>query len=447
MKNKKTLDFQTIYKWFKDGEKPKNQWKIGTEHEKFLFKKNNFKRLSYEDENGIKSILEEISKKDDWNKICENKNIIGLKHISGSSISLEPGGQFELSGAPLTDLHMTCNEAGLHLNLMRTISEKLNFIMLGLGHDPKWKKEEISWVPKQRYEIMKKYMPKVGNSGLDMMIRTCTIQVNLDYSDEVDMVKKFQSSLALQPIATALFSNSPFVDGKLSNYLSSRAYVWTDTDQERTGFPEIVFQKDFGYEAWANYLFSVPMYFIYDNGQYIDVAGKSFENFFEGKLQGFLGKFPDLSDWEDHVTVAFPEVRLKQYLEMRGADGGPWNRICALPAFWVGILYDEQSLNDAYNLSREFMDTSLLRDARLSAAKSGFHGKIGKYFIYDIAKKLLDISYEGLKRRNFIDEKGISETQYLDPLLNMIQSKKTGAQELIEKYNNSWQHNIHNIFN
>ena len=260
------------------------------------------------------------------------------------------------------------------------------------------------------------------------------------------MKKKFQSALALQPIATALFSNSPFVDGKLSNYLSSRAFVWTDTDKKRTGFPEVVFKSDFGYEAWANYLFSVPMYFIYNKGKYFDVAGKSFENFFNGKLEGFIGQYPEISDWEDHATVAFPEVRLKQYLEMRGADGGPWNRICALPAFWVGILYNEESLNSAFDLSREFMNISLLEDARLSAAKFGLNGKIGKYKIFDVAKNLLEISYDGLKRRNYRDKKGISEAQYLDPLFNIIQLKKTAAQELIEKFNNHWNNDINFIF-
>ena len=446
MENKQTLDFDKICQWFKDGEKKRENWLIGTEHEKFLFKKNEFKRLSYEDLKGIKFILNKIAEEEDWEKISENNNLIGLKHKSGSSISLEPGGQFELSGAPLKNLHMTCNEAGLHLNLMKKISNELDFVMLGLGYDPISKRDQINWMPKNRYEIMKNHMPKVGNLGIDMMIRTCTIQVNLDYLDEKDMIKKFQTSLALQPIVTALFSNSPFTEGKLSKYLSLRAYTWTDTDSKRSGFPNIVFSKDFGYEAWTEYLLSVPMYFIYDNGKYYDVAGKSFSKFMDGKLEGFEGKVPTLSYWEDHVTVAFPEVRLKQYLEMRGADGGPWNRICALPAFWVGLLYDQKSLDDSFHVAKKFMDVSLLEESRISAAKFGLNGIIGDSKIIDVAQDLLNISFEGLERRNFKDKNGISETQFLDPLLNILENGQTPADDLLKKFNGVWKKDIYKIF-
>ena len=446
MESKQTLDFKKICQWFENGEKSIQEWRIGTEHEKFLFKKSNFKRLSYDDSNGIRSILNKIAKDKQWKTIIENNNVIGLKHESGSSISLEPGGQFELSGAPLKNLHMTCSEAGVHLQLMQKIAEELDFIMLGLGFDPVWDRDQINWMPKNRYEIMKNHMPKVGDLGIDMMIRTCTIQVNLDYSSEKDMVKKFQTSLALQPIATALFSNSPFIKGHLSEFLSLRAYTWCDTDHQRSGFPEVVFSSNFGYELWAKYLLSVPMYFIYDKGKYHDTSGKSFSKFMEGKLEGFEGKFPNLSDWEDHVTVAFPEVRLKQYLEMRGADGGPWNRICALPAFWVGLLYDNKSLDDAFYISKKFMDVNLLNEARMSAAKLGLNGMIGNSKIIDIANDLLKISFKGLQRRNFRDKKGITETQYLDPLLNMVQNGETAADVLIKKYKGVWNKDINKIF-
>lgn len=446
MDNKQTLNLDKIFQWFKEGEKKRDDWLIGTEHEKFLFKKNDFKRLGYEDLNGIKTILNKIAEEEDWEKINEGNNLIGLKHKSGSSISLEPGGQFELSGAPLRNLHMTCNEAGLHLNLIRKISNELDFVMLGLGFDPISKRDQINWMPKNRYEIMKNHMPKVGNLGIDMMIRTCTIQVNLDYSDEMDMVKKFKTSLALQPIATALFSNSPFIEGKISNYSSLRAYTWTDTDSKRSGFPDIVFSKDFGYEAWTEYLLSVPMYFVYDKGTYHNAAGKSFAKFLNGKLDGFEGKFPTMSDWEDHVTVAFPEVRLKQYLEMRGADGGPWNRICALPAFWVGLLYDEKSLDEAFHVAKKFMNVPLLEESRISAAKFGLNGIIGSSKIINVAKDLLNISYEGLKRRNFKDRNGVSETQFLDPLLNMLENQETSADELLRKFNGVWEKDISKIF-
>ncbi len=443
--HKQKLEIDQILDWFKSGEKKHEDYLIGTEHEKFLFTKDNFKRLGYDDENGINKILEEISGDGNWEKIIEDGNAIGLKSFSGSSISLEPGGQFELSGAPLKNLHETCKEAGTHLELLKKISNKHDFLMMGIGHDPKWKREDVIWMPKKRYEIMRKYMPKVGELGLDMMLRTCTIQVNLDYSDENDMIKKFQTSIALQSVATALFANSPFVEGKPSGFLSRRAYVWTHTDKDRTGIPKNIFDDNFGYKSWIEYLMSVPMYFIYKDGKYIDVAGQRFSDFMLGKLKGLEGLFPTLIDWENHTTVAFPEVRLKQYLEMRGADGGPWNRICALPAFWVGLLYDKKSLNQAYNLSKEFMQKELLEEARISSAKFGLNGKIGKIQIKELAKQVLDISFQGLERRNYLDKKGISETQFLDPLFNIVEGE-TAAEQMLNKFENQWDKNIDKIF-
>tara|TARA_B100002051_G_scaffold31235_1_gene24201 strand:+ start:229 stop:1587 length:1359 start_codon:yes stop_codon:yes gene_type:complete len=444
--NKKKLEFDQIIDWFKSGEKKKNDWLIGTEHEKFIFNKDNYERTDYNGQFGIGKILDQISLNDNWSEIKEGDNLIGLKHVSGSSISLEPGGQFELSGAPLKNLHQTCKEAGLHLQLMKKIADHFELLILGLGHDPKSSRNDIKWMPKQRYKIMREYMPKVGKLGLDMMLRTCTIQVNLDYSSEADMIKKFQTSIALQSVSTALFANSPFLDGKPGKFLSQRAFVWTDTDKDRTGVPNNIFMDNFGYKSWSKYLMSVPMYFVYRDGKYIDVSGQSFSDFMLGKLDGLEGEFPTLSDWQNHSTVAFPEVRLKQYLEMRGADGGPWSRICALPALWVGLLYDEKSLNDAYNLSKDFMQVNILEKARFSAAKEGLNGFIGKVQIKEIAKEILNISYQGLKRRNNLDEKGISETQYLDPLLNIIENDKTSAEELLERYNNVWSGNINKIF-
>jgi glutamate--cysteine ligase len=301
-------------------------------------------------------------------------------------------------------------------------------------------------MPKGRYEIMRNHMPKVGKLGLDMMLRTCTIQVNLDYLNEKDMVQKFQTSLALQSIATAIFANSPFIEGKQSGYLSSRAMVWTDTDPYRTGVPQIVFDHDFGYDKWLDYVLEVPMYFVYREGKYIDVAGSSFLDFMNGNLRGFEGQYPTIKDWEDHITVPFPEVRLKQYLEMRGADGGPWNIICALPALWVGLLYDPQSQKEAYDLAKPFMNSKILEEGRVSAAKFALGGFINNISIHDIALQMLKISSDGLKRRNNLDSRGIDERQFLDPLFNIVNNKKTGAETLLEKYSKSWNQKIDNIF-
>ena len=330
--------------------------------------------------------------------------------------------------------------------MMKDVMSELGLSMIGLGYDPKWSRSDQNWMPKGRYKIMKNYMPKVGNLGLDMMLRTCTIQVNLDYFSEQDMVHKFQISLALQSVATALFANSPFIDGQASGYLSSRAMVWTDTDSDRTGVPGIVFDSNFGYESWLNYILQVPMYFIYREGKYIDISGQSFVDFMDGKLRGFEGQYPTMKDWEDHITVAFPEVRLKQYLEMRGADGGPWNIICALPALWVGLLYDDESQAEAYDLAKPLMSKDVLEEGRFSASKLALGGKIGEISIEHLANEMLRISSSGLERRNVLDQKGMNERQFLDPLFRILQNKETGAEKLIKKYNTTWNKNVNKIF-
>ena len=440
------LKKEDLLKWFEAGAKPREKWKIGTEHEKFVFHTETFERVGYSGKSGISELLNKLAQENNWEKILENKNTIALKDDTGASISLEPGGQLELSGTPLENLHQTCKETGSHLNMMKNAMKDLGLSMIGLGYDPKWSRSNQKWMPKGRYEIMRNHMPKVGKLGLDMMLRTCTIQVNLDYLDEKDMVQKFQTSLALQSIATAIFANSPFIEGKQSGYLSSRAMVWTDTDPYRTGVPQIVFDHDFGYDKWLDYVLEVPMYFVYREGKYIDVAGSSFLDFMNGNLRGFEGQYPTIKDWEDHITVPFPEVRLKQYLEMRGADGGPWNIICALPALWVGLLYDPKSQKEAYDLAKPFMNSKILEEGRVSAAKFALGGFINNISIHDIALQMLKISSDGLKRRNNLDSRGIDERQFLDPLFNIVNNKKTGAETLLEKYSKSWNQKIDNIF-
>ncbi len=440
------LKKEDLLKWFEAGAKPREKWKIGTEHEKFVFHTETFERAGYSGKSGISELLNKLAQENNWERILENKNTIALKDDTGASISLEPGGQLELSGTPLENLHQTCKEAGSHLNMMKNAMKGLGLSMIGLGYDPKWSRSNQKWMPKGRYEIMRNHMPKVGKLGLDMMLRTCTIQVNLDYLNQKDMVQKFQTSLALQSIATAIFANSPFIEGKQSGYLSSRAMVWTDTDPYRTGVPQIVFDHDFGYDKWLDYVLEVPMYFVYREGKYIDVAGSSFVDFMNGNLKGFEGQYPTIKDWEDHITVPFPEVRLKQYLEMRGADGGPWNIICALPALWVGLLYDPQSQKEAYNLAKPFMNSKILEEGRISAAKFALRGVINNISIHDIALQMLKISSDGLKRRNNLDSRGIDERQFLDPLFNIVNNKKTGAEALLEKYSKSWNQKVDNIF-
>ncbi|HEY5804040.1 MAG TPA: glutamate--cysteine ligase, partial [Lysobacter sp.] len=330
-----------LVEFLSSGARPREDWKIGTEHEKFGFRNDDLRPPTFDGDRGIEALLKGLTRFG-WEPVEEHLldqpgRVIALTREQ-ASVSLEPAGQLELSGAPLANLHQTCSETSSHLKEVRAVAEPMGLGFLGMGFQPKWRRDEMPWMPKGRYKIMREYMPKVGSLGLDMMTRTSTVQVNLDVGSEADMVKKFRVSLALQSVATALFADSPFTEGKPNGYLSYRSHIWTDTDAGRTGLLDFVFEDGFGYERYVDYLLDVPMYFVYRDGQYIDASGQSFRAFLDGKLPAYPGQRPLLRDWADHSTTAFPEVRLKKYLEMRGADSGPWNRICALPAFWVGLL-------------------------------------------------------------------------------------------------------------
>ena len=443
--NDAPIDRASMIAWFADGEKSPDHWGIGTEHEKLLFNCKTHRRPSYEEQGGIRDILTKISHIEGWQPVTEMGNIIALKHDDGASITLEPGGQFELSGAVLKTLHQTCAETRSHLKLMTEIMSDDCIWMLGIGFDPTWQRADIPWMPKGRYRIMRDYMPKVGTKGLDMMLRTCTIQVNLDFSSEADMVKKFRTSLALQPLATAIFANSPFIEGKPSGYLSSRAAAWIDTDPARSGVPAAVFDKGFGYEQWVDYLLDVPMYFIHDGDSYKDAAGLSFRDFMAGNLPGYEGRLPVISDWEDHTTTAFPEVRLKRFLEMRGADGGDWGMICALPAFWVGLLYDEEALDAASEIIRTIGPDDVL-SARMSAAKDGLRGQLGDRDMADLAKQVLAISEMGLRRRQRLNDVGDDETGYLQPIKNLVDKGETQADRLLGRFHKEWNEDIKPLY-
>jgi glutamate--cysteine ligase len=344
---------QQLTDYLAAGEKPRDAWRIGTEHEKFGFLTDTLRPPTFEGDRGIRHLLETLATRYGWDVAREGDNPVALSRDK-ASITLEPAGQLELSGAPLETIHQTCCEVNSHLAEVRSIAEDLGIGFLGMGFQPKWRRDEMPWMPKGRYKIMREYMPKVGNLGLDMMTRTCTVQVNLDFASEADMVRKFRTSLALQPIATALFADSPFIDGRPNGYLSYRSHVWEDTDPNRTGMLDFVFDDSFGYERYVDYMLNVPMYFSYQDGHYVDLAGQDFKKFMSGDLPALPGVKATMKDWADHLTTAFPEVRLKQYLEMRGADGGPWNRLCALPALWVGLLYDDDALQAAWDLVKDF---------------------------------------------------------------------------------------------
>ncbi len=359
-------DERQLVAYLEAGSKPKSDWRIGTEHEKFGYTHDDLRPLPYDGERSVRALLESLAARFGWQPILEAGRPIALQR-GRANITLEPGGQFELSGAPVKTLHETCCEVHEHLDQVRTVAAPLGIGMLGLGFQPKWKREDIPWMPKGRYRIMRAYMPKKGSLGLDMMLRTCTIQVNLDFDSEADMVKKFRVGLALQPVATALFANSPFTEGRPNGFLSYRSHIWTDTDPDRSGILPFVFEAGMGFERYVRHALDVPMYFVYRDGKYIDASGQSFRDFLAGRLPALPGEVPTLTDWNDHLTTLFPEVRLKRFLEMRGADGGPWRNLCALPALWVGVLYHDEPLDAAYEWIRDWTPRGARPSARRGA--------------------------------------------------------------------------------
>lgn len=432
-----------LVRYLADGCKPRGDWRIGTEHEKFVYCLKTHNPLRYEGVPGIKALLEGM-RKFGWEPILEGENIIGLTQ-NGAAISLEPGGQFELSGAPLKTVHETCAEVNIHQQQVRQVAAEIGAGALGLGYAPTWPLSEVYPMPKGRYEIMKRYMPKVGGYGEEMMFRTCTVQVNLDFASEADMVKKFRVALALQPVATALFANSPFREGKHNGFLSYRAHVWTDVDNDRAGMLPWVFEKGMGFERYVDYVLDVPMYFIYRDGKYIDLAGKSFRDFLAHKIPEVKHIEPQMSDWADHLTTIFPEVRLKKFLEMRGADGGTWRRICGLPALWVGILYDDVALDAAWDMVKDW--TTAERQAmRDCVARTAFQTPFRSTTVWELAQRMLEISAEGLKRRAAHDSIGMTEEGFLVPLRELVNRGYTRAEELLQKYRTDWGKDLKQIF-
>ena len=434
---------EQLVEYMASGVRTPDQWKIGTEHEKFGFRLDDLRPPTYEGERGIGAMLKGLTRFG-WLPVREGDNIIALTRGDGS-ITLEPAGQLELSGGQLDTIHETCSEVYGHLAEVKTVADELKLGFLGMGFQPKWRRDEMPWMPKGRYKIMREYMPKVGKLGLDMMTRTCTVQVNLDFANEADMVKKFRVSLALQPIATALFADSPFTEGKPNGYLSYRSHIWTDTDPNRTGMLDFVFDDGFGFERYVDYLLDVPMYFSYRDGTYIDLAGKSFKDFMSGKLKELPRALPTLKDWADHTTTAFPEVRLKKYLEMRGADGGRWNRLCGLPAFWVGLLYDQTALDAAWDLVKDFTlpERHALRDG---VPKHAMKLPFRNGTVRDLTIEALKIAGHGLARRNKLNPTGASETVFIEPLIEYAQANQTPAERKLELFKTTWKGSVDPVF-
>ncbi|WP_299352558.1 glutamate--cysteine ligase [uncultured Shimia sp.] len=435
-----------LAEYLESGCKPRDEWRIGTEHEKFGYCKDTLKPLPYEGERSILAVLKGLRDGHGWSPLEEGGKLIGLEK-DGANVSLEPGGQLELSGAPLENIHQTCDEVNQHLSDVKDIADKIGVGFIGLGAAPIWSHEDMPLMPKGRYKLMDSYMKEVGTMGTTMMRRTCTVQVNLDFASEADMVQKLRVALALQPVATALFANSPFLEGKPNGHKSWRSRVWRDLDPARTGMLPFVFEEGFGFEAWVQYALDVPMYFVYRNGEYINALGMSFRDFLKGELSALPGETPQLSDWADHLTTAFPEARIKKYMEMRGADGGPWRRLCALPAFWVGLMYDQSSLNAAWDLVKGW-DAETREALRVAASEDGLQAKVGGVNMHDLARQVVEISEAGLVARGHEGAGGLvpDETHFLSALKDSLDSGKVPADELLERYHGDWNGDVTRIF-
>ena len=437
---------EQLAEYLASGCKPKEDWRIGTEHEKFGYCKDTLKPLPYDGPRSIKAMLEGLRDAFGWAPLEEGGNIIGLVK-DGANISLEPGGQLELSGAPLETIHQTCDEVNEHLREVQTIADKIGAGFIGLGAAPHWTHDDMPLMPKGRYKLMDGYMQKVGELGTSMMRRTCTVQVNLDFASEADMVQKLRVALALQPVATALFSNSPFTEGKLNGHKSWRSRIWRDLDPDRTGMLPFVFEEGFGFEAWVQYALDVPMYFVYRDGKYIDALGMSFRDFLKGKLPALPGEKPLISDWADHLTTLFPEARIKKFIEMRGADGGPWRRLCALPAFWVGLMYDQTALDAAWDLVKDW--SAETRDGlRVAASIDGLAAETHGLKMTELAREAVSIAESGLKARARPGAGGLlpDETHFLNALKETLETGETPADELIRRYETDWNGDVTRVF-
>ena len=438
-----TLQKNDLINWFTEGCKPKKLFRIGTEHEKFVYRMDNLQPVSYDESSGIKNILKSLVSYG-WEEVNEEGNLIALKKDK-QSITLEPGGQLELSGAPLENIHQTCGEVYEHLRQVKLVGKDLNVGFLGVGARLEGKLSPDLWMPKPRYKIMREYMPKVGNHGLEMMADTCTVQVNLDYSSEEDMIRKLKTSFILQPIVTALFASSPIEKMKISKFISRRAAIWFDVDNDRCGTPKFIFENNLGFEAWVDYALKVPMYFVKRNGNYINCAGDSFEKFMDGELKQLPNERPTLLDWEDHLSTIFTEIRLKRFIEFRGADTGPWRSLCALPALWVGLLYDSEALNEAESFANSWT-LEMYNKAYSEVPIKGMDLVINNNSIKDYAKELITIAKKGLKNRKIYDSSGNDETGYLNQLEEIVYSGKNQATEMLSIWNDNNKEAINKIY-
>lgn len=435
--------FEQLVDYIASGEKPREAWRIGTEHEKFGYLTDSLAPLPYDGPRSIRTVLEGLQARFGWQPVFEQGAIIGLTR-DGANVSLEPGGQLELSGAPLADMHAIAGEFDNHLRECAEVADGLGICFSGTGAAPIWTHEQMPRMPKGRYRLMTDYMTKVGTHGTQMMYRTCTVQVNLDFASEPDMVQKLRVALALQPVATALFASSPFFEGKPNGHKSWRSRIWRDLDASRTGMLPFAFEPGMGYQRYVDWVLDVPMYFVYRDGKYIDALGQSFRDFLKGKLPALPGELPTLSDWADHMTTVFPEARIKKYLETRGADAGDRAHMLALPALWVGLLYDQTALDAAWDLVKGW-DAETREGLRVSASVAGLQAEAGGVKMQDLARQVVAISRAGLSARGRQDA-GRDETIYLDVLDHSLATGRVPADDLLALYRGAWGRDLSHIY-
>lgn len=430
--------FDQLAGLIESGCKPKESWRIGTEHEKFGWLTDSHKPLPYAGDRSISAMFQGLMDRFGWEPVAEGGNVIGL-HRNGANISLEPGGQFELSGAPLTNIHESAAELRNHLEEVAEIAGPMGVRFMGIGAPPEWSFEDMPRMPKGRYRLMTEYMGRVGTHGTQMMYRTSTVQVNLDFASEADMVKKMRVALALQPVATALFASSPFFDGKLNGHRSWRSRIWRDLDASRTGMLPFAFEDGFGFQRYVDWVLDVPMYFVYRDGVYHNALGQSFRDFLKGELPALPDEKPTLSDWADHLTTVFPEARVKKYIEMRGADAGDEAHLNALPALWVGLMYDQTALDAAWDLVKGF-DAETREGLRVAASVSALRGVANGVKLWDLARAAVGLAHAGLAGR------GLGEERFLAPLMQSLETGDVQADRWLRRYEGEWKKSLTPIY-
>lgn len=428
---------QELEAYFHDAGKPRERWRVGTEYEKVGIDRHSGQAIPYFGRRGVEYILRELIERFRWEPDEQDGHIIALSRDK-AQITLEPGGQIELSGEPCESIHCTYAEFTQHIRELLEVTEPLGIIFLGLGMQPVSRVEEIEWVPKQRYRIMGPYMLKVGKLGQRMMKQTATVQANIDFSDEKDAMAKFRTGMGLAPILISMFANSPICDGQLNGYRSFREHIWTDTDNNRSGLLKFAFAPDVGFAHYVEYALDVPMYFIVRKKNYIDMTGVTFRQFLQF---GHNGERATLEDWHDHLTTLFPETRIKRYIEIRSVDSQPPELMPALSALIKGAFYDGDCLQAAWDLVKGWSWDERMQ-VYLDSHQEALSARIRRYSLLDLAKELMEIAWEGLRRQNQVNDLGEDETIYLKPLKDLLDNGKCPADIVLEKWEGELHHDI-----